>query len=286
MSSRTETHITDTKAIKKILNIIPDHWVIRELSERDYGIDLMVEIFYEDGFDKNGKVKYESSGNVFYLQVKGTSKKLRFREDEISFQLDRKTLLYVEKFTTPFLLVRLSTDNKHNDDIYFVWLQRYIKDKLDKNIPNWRDALQKSFSIKIPKDNKLSQQFYKVESIASHIKYIEEYSEFYEIFSYLNNYFTLIHNVDTNEKLYNDWIQELRRLKRFSTLMEHNNCCVSSSDIQDIIDFIIEIKNGLRAKDALIEYPNKVNLNLLLSEKDSGMSVKAFIAENEGKTIY
>lgn len=34
MSKRTQSHITETKSLKKFLNIIPDHWVVRELSER------------------------------------------------------------------------------------------------------------------------------------------------------------------------------------------------------------------------------------------------------------
>lgn len=51
---------------------IPDHWVVRELTERDYGIDLVVEVFEAAGLDKKGHEKFETSGGLFHIQVKGT----------------------------------------------------------------------------------------------------------------------------------------------------------------------------------------------------------------------
>lgn len=42
---RTYQHVIDTKSIKKLLNLFPNEWVIRELTARDYGTDLVIEIF-------------------------------------------------------------------------------------------------------------------------------------------------------------------------------------------------------------------------------------------------
>ena len=101
---RTHEHITDTKSIKKVLNILPDHWVVRELSERDYGIDLLIEIFHQSGDDQNGNPQYESSGCVVNIQVKGTSKNLRFNRDgTLHYSMKKKALKYMS-YRAKFLL--------------------------------------------------------------------------------------------------------------------------------------------------------------------------------------
>lgn len=138
---RVYQHIIDTKAIKATMQAIPDHWVIRELTERDYSIDLMLEIFKKVRQNRLGHTNYDSSGYVCYLQVKGIDSDLIVNSDDtISFSLDKNSLLYVEKFTTPFLLIRVSTKT---NEIYFVWLQRYIMEVLDDSNPTWRESSQK-----------------------------------------------------------------------------------------------------------------------------------------------
>jgi hypothetical protein len=103
---RTVQHVTDTRAIKRVLQILPDPWLIRELTERDYGIDLFVEIFEHSGVDAYGHAVYNSTGSVFHAQVKGTNSPISFRQDgQIVFQLSKKAMLYAESFSTPFLLL-------------------------------------------------------------------------------------------------------------------------------------------------------------------------------------
>ncbi|HEV8512316.1 MAG TPA: DUF4365 domain-containing protein [Cyclobacteriaceae bacterium] len=180
---RTYTHIIDTKAIKITLNSIPDHWVVRELTERDYGIDLMIEIFREsDRVDKNKRAVYEATGHVCYLQIKGTNEEILINDDEtVSYQVEKKFLLNAEKYSTPMLLVYVSTINPiKNHQVYFVWVQRYIIDVLEAAVPDWRSK-QESYSFKIPIRNSLPLNAEKIEHrIAPRIKYLEEHSEFYE----------------------------------------------------------------------------------------------------------
>ena len=73
MIMRTYQHIIDTASVKLTLNSLPDYWVIRDLNERDYGIDLMIEIFTKSGFDKQGHETYDATGQICYLQIKGTN---------------------------------------------------------------------------------------------------------------------------------------------------------------------------------------------------------------------
>lgn len=63
MSRRAQNHITETRSLKIFLNLVPDEWVVRDLSERDYGTDLLVEIFTTEG---------QPTGYTFWVQLKGT----------------------------------------------------------------------------------------------------------------------------------------------------------------------------------------------------------------------
>ncbi|MCJ7933434.1 MAG: DUF4365 domain-containing protein [Chryseobacterium sp.] len=100
---RVIQHIIDTKAVKKVLAAFPDEWVIRELSERDYGIDLMVEIFEQIGKDDHNHNQYDTTGYTAYLQIKGTGEELKFSNKKSeSCSVTRKHLMYVEKFPIPF----------------------------------------------------------------------------------------------------------------------------------------------------------------------------------------
>lgn len=41
---RIDKHITESSSYKIFSNAIPDNWIVREVTERDYGIDCYVEI--------------------------------------------------------------------------------------------------------------------------------------------------------------------------------------------------------------------------------------------------
>jgi hypothetical protein len=129
---RTYQHIIDTKSVKKVLNTFPDHWVVRELSERDYGTDLSIEIFSEVSIDRHGHKIYESSGCNCNIQIKGTNERLELIQADNSYHcsLDKKALLYMERFAIPFLLIRADVSSIAAKS-YFVWIQRYIKEVLD-----------------------------------------------------------------------------------------------------------------------------------------------------------
>ncbi|RZK26876.1 MAG: DUF4365 domain-containing protein [Flavobacterium sp.] len=116
---RTYAHIIDTAAVKATLNSIPDYWVVRDLSERDYGIDLMIEIFEELGVDKYSHKTYDATGHICYLQIKGTNTKFDYNKDgTLSYSLDKDSLLYTEKFPTAFILVRVCILPGHQNTFF------------------------------------------------------------------------------------------------------------------------------------------------------------------------
>lgn len=136
-SQRIDTHRTDTEAFRKLLNHLHVDWVVRSMEERDYGIDLQLEIFDS----------CNPTGSLIFGQLKGT--KNSFSEED-GFQFQVKTLLYAELFSTPFFLFRTSTsDNKTR----FIWLQKYIETKLPVDSPEWRT--QETVKVSMPEDNDL-----------------------------------------------------------------------------------------------------------------------------------
>lgn len=138
---RIETHRIDTLAVRRLMSLLSADWIIRDLSERDYGIDLMLEYF--DGERPTGKTAF--------FQVKGQRDPIAIsRANTVNFhQFPVKTLLYAEHFPEPFFLVHLSIER--DEPIYFLWLQRYIQLELDNSQPDWRDL--DDVTLRIPVGN-------------------------------------------------------------------------------------------------------------------------------------
>lgn len=281
---RTYQHIIDTMAVKQVLNSIPENIVVRELTERDYGIDLMVEFFDEQGIDKYGHKLYDSTGYVCYLQIKGTDSLLSSRKNKISFSIDIKSLLYVERFSTPFILTRVCT-LKGKECIYFVWLQRYISDVLDMNQADWRNTKKKTLTIYIPVQNDFKNNFAKVERISYRIKFIEELAEFVEKYSFISMQYDLIIQMQNNFD-FTDMIRDLLRLSKLNTLLTKNDCCVDKDVIIELILYLEKIATGEENPLTLEDFPHNHNLDLLMKSIMNTMFVEEMVAENEFDTTY
>lgn len=141
---RIDTHRTDTLAVRKLFAALSPDWIIRDLSERDYGIDLMLEYYAGD----------EPTGQIVFLQVKGTSHSIQTDQGLVKFPLAKKTLLYAERFPEPFLLVHTSTNT--SEPIYYAWIQKYISHVLDRDRPLWRTEEDGKININIPAANTFS----------------------------------------------------------------------------------------------------------------------------------
>lgn len=62
LPQRTSQHITETASWKIMQSKLPNHWIVRELTERDYGIDAYIELVTAKG---------EVTGDVCSIQLKG-----------------------------------------------------------------------------------------------------------------------------------------------------------------------------------------------------------------------
>jgi hypothetical protein len=256
---RIKTHVIDTQARKLVPNVFPNEWEHREITGRDYGIDMEIELF-EQG---------NPTGQILLLQIKGTTKIIpNDIKKYFSFSIETKTLKYAERFITPFLLV-ICPVNEKPIKAYYIWLQDYIKTCLDIDKIKWRN--QEDVTLHIPKNNIMPnnekhlsfislfpKRLYSISEIGkfSHeLKFLEQSCE-YDKKNYLRlmDYFNNI--IDITIKM--DW-------PRSSFILENNiypavkacKCINKNSPMsKDDIDYF-ESKNGWINKEEYIEYSLK-----------------------------
>jgi len=264
---------------------LPHHWVVRELTERDYGIDLMVEIFAPDLKDAKGKDAFAATGSVFHIQIKGTEEAFNtVQSGTINYCIDKKSLSYLEKFNIPFFLFRVSVADPQK--IYFLWIQRYIKDVMDQETPMWREGKEDSITVRIPPENKLPNGIDKIEEIAFRPKYLEELAEFSEIYGDIGSRIGAIRAGmhDVNENVISDLKNRAYRALRLDVLLTRNGCCINRQSVDTLIQYI----NGLDTPEGrATQPPEKHNFEMLAQSMTGGMDmVENSVLENEALSAY
>lgn len=104
MPYRPRSHQLEDLSLNRFRSAVPAAWVVRERS-RDYGVDLEVEIFTDDG---------DATGMFFYVQLRATDdpgggRKLRF---------DVEQLEYFRLLDLPVAIVRYATVD---DSLHLMW---------------------------------------------------------------------------------------------------------------------------------------------------------------------
>ncbi len=97
---RTRNHIIEEESKTQLSQIIPDYWLYRDKG-KDYGIDCEIEIF-----DKVGN----STGKVFWVQLKATDSKIKSGKQSISFSIDK--IKQFKSYPLPVLILRYSTEER------------------------------------------------------------------------------------------------------------------------------------------------------------------------------
>ena len=132
LPQRTSSHILESKSINDAINCFPDDWIVRRL-DIDYGLDLNVEIVEDN----------QVTGLNFSVQLKATSKKTS--EDSVPIVLKKTTIHYMKQKLEPIMIIAYVDEEKES---YWSWIRDFEID-LEKD--------QKSYTINIPKRNKLKQ---------------------------------------------------------------------------------------------------------------------------------
>lgn len=137
---RGDTHRIDTDAVRVVRSKLTADWVERSMEDRDYGIDMMLEVFDGD----------KPTGILVLLQIKGHEAGFG---PEIVMPVPVKTLLYARMFQAPFFLLNVSVKD---NAVYFVWLQKYINTRLASENNEW--DRQGHVNVYFPKDNLLDEK--------------------------------------------------------------------------------------------------------------------------------
>ncbi len=267
MPNRHKNHITETKSVKIFLQMMPDHWVVRDLSERDYGIDLLVEIFEQNG---------DATGITFCVQLKGTKDK-----SIGSKSLKKGFLLYTYEVPVPFFLFYISVNK---DKARFTHLQKYVevhKDSIEKT---------KTHSVNFPKKNKLEigkdngNSLAKIEKIAYQLKYKLEGIKFCSEFLHAQRHIEAMQSGGMDKKQENlEFVKsKFEKFKELRTLLKYNQSQVS----EDSFDLIMS-KLNLQYIDEITEdltaYHNVCLLNGTFLDDDA---LNDFSAEMTGDVLY
>jgi acetone carboxylase gamma subunit len=133
--------VKETKSIKIFENQIPDEWICRRITNPDYALDMEIEITSEE----------EVSGKTLLVQLKSSdfySPKRGF----IHYPFDTRKLQYYLKKDLPVILVLVDLIK---EQCYWVFVQEYIYEELEKSDPLWRQ--RRTTTLKIPITNMLSQ---------------------------------------------------------------------------------------------------------------------------------
>ncbi|ELV8759185.1 DUF4365 domain-containing protein [Vibrio vulnificus] len=243
MTRRTQTHITDTLAIREIMSKLPENWLVRGLEERDYGIDLSIELY--DGENPTGCFSL--------IQVKGTSKSFA-NSDEISLKgFPTKTLKYAELFPEAFFIFHTSTVDK---ETYFTWAQKYIELKLKKDRSDWKN--QDTTTIHFPEANILGTPDgnQKIEAIMKRLSAQQEGLLFLADYEWLK--FHWDNFSPSQSEVLKTCIELVKKMKAYTKVYHHYH----HSNSLDLNGLIV-------AFDDIDHYPIILDYDYSMSEEDA-----------------
>ena len=231
---RIDSHKIDSLAMRFVGAKFPSYWIDRDLSERDYGIDLAIEIFNQ----KNNSVESETStGLLSLIQVKGTTIPLEKRDGYYKFSnFPVRTLNYAMQFKIPFILIVVSVnrDSLLNSTAHFLWLQDYIrKDGYGCLRKDWR--LHKKITLRIPIENDFvqKQSFFEdcVKEDHFEMEKIDAVKKYYQIKCYTES----ISNVGNYELVMDMWLDLLASIDKLDFMKKEY-------DIDDDFDIAFDIE--------------------------------------------
>jgi len=118
MPKRVKQHQVEDISRSKFNLLIPRNWVCRD-KYKDYGIDIEVEIFDDEG---------RTTGIVFWVQLKATDSNDDAYINKIYLKID--SVKYYRRLDIPVLIVRYS---EKQDRFYYKWAYEidmfYAKEK-------------------------------------------------------------------------------------------------------------------------------------------------------------
>ncbi|WP_174169327.1 DUF4365 domain-containing protein [Pseudoalteromonas sp. JC28] len=249
LPTRSTNHTSESFSYKVFSRAIPNHWIIRDLSERDYGIDVLIEYVTDDN---------EVTGKLAAIQLKSTS--------ELSFNKDNEWRFYKVKPSTtdywlnsniPAFIFFVSED----EDIFFLSVNDYVKRNYDRYLEN------ENFYYGITPENRFSVKEFveKYESV-----YASDVSEMALIninYLYEDFYSFFMENYKRDELMILDSDDE--RLNQIDLLSYRLSVLSKEVSIKWTVTSLDEIVVANNYKDELCEF----HLSMFMDELDKQMQL-------------
>lgn len=151
--SRTSSHHISTKATDLFRTKVDNFYangdaLFREITERDYGIDGIIELF-ENGCP---------TGKIALIQIKGTDSTIVPLKsyNGVSCQISLSNVQYALQTNVPVILVYISTKD---DILYYLNLNEVSEQILEEKINN------KNVTVRIPNENMITEDFSELFSV-------------------------------------------------------------------------------------------------------------------------
>lgn len=137
LPKRVPQHISETASFKLFASKIPDNWIIRDVTERDYGIDCYLELVNENN---------ELSGELALVQLK-SRKEIEWTLDDTYtlYGIDIATSNYWFKFPVPVFIFLADITNQ---ELFFVSVHYSIRRNFGEFVK------QTTFNYKVKKSEK------------------------------------------------------------------------------------------------------------------------------------
>jgi hypothetical protein len=126
LPQRNKQHISETKSSRIFRNSIPDHWLVREITERDYGIDFYVEIADSQRL----------TGELVSFQIKGKNKIGWNKRNKYCLSgISIENTEYWYSFSVP---VFICVVDLHEESVYYLAAKKYIRENFDSYLNKQR----------------------------------------------------------------------------------------------------------------------------------------------------
>lgn len=128
---RTSHHIKETASWKLFQSSIPSHWIIREVTERDYGIDAYIEIVSVNG---------DVTGDLCSIQLK-SSEQIEWKDERAQLAAIKKsTLNYLMNIPVPAFIVWADLSN---NELFFSPIKDVVR-------ANYKNLLNENKTMGVP----------------------------------------------------------------------------------------------------------------------------------------
>jgi len=210
---RTLDHVKETESYKILNNYIPSQWMLRDVTERDYGIDLYVEII-EDNGDVTGKlasIQVKSSSKIDYLK--------KNPDTAMHYDIDISTTNFWYNIPVPVFLIYVDINSQ---DALIISVKDYIRKNFSDFISqgSFNYAFNKSSNLRSLNAENIILSEYNKEINRKNFEYylldlFSNYDHLFEVLSY-HQHRDAFYELEINEALrLQSWITKINFLTQY-----------------------------------------------------------------------